>query len=134
MKPKVVLCGSYHRRPDFLRRIFRELETTGCRVLSPISLDFTDHSQPVVRTGTEYDLSINDLERFHLRALRDADFVWLHAPEGHVGISAAYELGYASALNKPVFSFISPADEMLATRVLVVRSVFEALEQLEDPG
>ena len=130
MKPKVVLCGSYHRRPDYLRRIFRELEATGCRVLSPISLSFTDTSEPVVRTSSEYDLSISDLERFHLRALRDADFVWLHAPDGHVGVSAAYELGYASALQKPVFCFTAPADEMLATRVQIVCSVFEALESL----
>src|SRR2546430_4659188 len=130
MKPKVVLCGSYHLRIDVLRRIFRELETTGCRILSPFSLDFTDTAAAVVRTPNDYDLDIADLERYHLRALRDADFVWLHAPDGHVGVSAAYELGYANALQKPVFCLGALADEMLATRVQMVGSVFEALETI----
>jgi hypothetical protein len=131
--PQVVLCGSYHRRPDGLRRIFRELEATGCRILSPLSIDFTDTALAVVRTSSELDFTIDELERFHLRAMHDADFIWLHAPDGHVGISGAYELGYASALGKPVFSNVVPTDEMMATRVHVVTSVFEALE-LSFPG
>lgn len=128
MHRRVVLCGSYHRRPDLLQRIFRELEATGCRVLSPLSIDFVDTDEPIVRAKTEEDFTIDDLERFHLRAMRDADAIWLHAPEGHVGISASFELGYAHALGKPVFTLTAPTDEMLTTRVRVVASVFEALE------
>ncbi len=128
MRPRVVLCGSYHRDPAGLKRLFRELEATGCRILSPISVDFADNSLPVVRTSNEDDLDIRDLERFHIRALRDADFIWVYNPAGHIGISTAYELGYANALKKPVFCFEQPADEMLATRVTIVQSVFEALE------
>lgn len=131
MRARVVLSGSYHRRTDVLERLFHELETTGCRVLSPLTLDFADVSETFVTTDNEIDLSAADIERFHLRAIRDADFVMLHAPDGHVGTSASYELGFASALGKPVFTFEKPADEMLATRVHTVRSVFEILEQLQ---
>lgn len=127
---RVVICGSYHREPKILARIFRELEATGCRILSPISLDFSNILEPVVTTSQEYDLTINELERFHLRALRDADFVWLHCPHGHIGLSGAYELGYANALKKPIFCHELPHDEMLQTRVYKVTSVFEALEAL----
>ena len=130
MHARVVLSGSYHRQPDKLRRMFHELETTGCRVLSPISLDF-DTTQAFVTTATETDLTATDVERFHLRAIRDADFVMLHAPDGHVGLSASYEMGFASALSKPVFAYEKPSDEMLATRVQVVSSVFEILDQLQ---
>ncbi len=128
MRPRAVICGTFHHDLYGLRRLFRELEATGCRVLSPIDVDFTNTASAVVQTEAETDLTIDELERFHLRALRDADFIWLHAPEGHVGISASYELGFAGALHKPVFSFSNPADEMLATRVSVVGSVFAALE------
>ncbi|HSW66618.1 MAG TPA: hypothetical protein VLI54_05775 [Bacillota bacterium] len=128
MRPRVVICGTYHHDTPLLKRTFLELEMTGCHVLSPLSIDFIDTTMAVVRTANDYDLSIDDLERFHLRALRDADFVWLHCPHGHSGLSAAYELGYSSALRKPTFCFTAPKDEMLATRVRVVGSVFEALE------
>lgn len=129
MRPRVVLCGSLHRDPAGLKRLFRECEATGCRVLSPISLDF-DNADFVKATG-ESDLSAAEIERFHLRAIRDADFVLLHVPGGHVGTSASYELGFAAALSKPVFALQAPSDEMLAGRVQTIGSVFEALEQLQ---
>lgn len=129
MRPKVVLCGSYHRRPDDLRRLFQELEITGCRVLSPITLNFD--TADFVRAETEAELSAAEIEKFHLRAIRDADFVMLHAPDGHVGTSAAYEVGFASALGKPVYAFEPLSDEMLTTRVRTTRSVFEILDSLQ---
>lgn len=130
MKPRVVICGTYHQDIPFLTRIFRELETTGCRILSPLSLDFVDATQAIVRAPNDYDLSVAELEKYHLRCLRDADFVWLHCPNGYVGVSAAYELGYAGSLHKPIFCFNVPQDDMLAARITVVASVFEALQQL----
>jgi len=131
MRPRVVICGSFHRDPAGLKRIFRELEATGCRILSPLSVEFIDTASAVVSSSTEFDMAIEELEKFHLRAMRDADFIWLHAPAGHVGISGAYELGYASCLNKAIFCFEQPSDEMLLTRIRVVRSVFEALEAID---
>jgi hypothetical protein len=130
MHVRVVLSGSYHRKPDALRRLFRELETSGCRVLSPISLDF-DTTAEFVKTETEAELSSTEIEKFHLRAIRDINFLVVHAPGGYIGLSAAYEMGFASALGKPVFTFEKPIDAMLATRVQVVGSVFEVLDQLQ---
>jgi nucleoside 2-deoxyribosyltransferase len=131
MLTNTVICGSYHRDPAGLRRLFRELHTTSCRVLSPLSVDFEDVAAPIVRTGSEQAFAISELEKFHLRAIREADAVWLHIPEGHIGISTAYELGFAAALGKPLFALHQPADEMLASQVNVVGSVFEALDLLE---
>lgn len=130
MRPRVVLCGSFHRDPDRLRLLFRELETTGCRVLSPLSLDFSSLGEAYVKTGFELDVTAKELESLHLRAIHEADFIFLHAPDGYVGVSAAFEIGYAEALHKPVFCKENLADEMLDARVIKTRSVFEALEQL----
>jgi nucleoside 2-deoxyribosyltransferase len=130
MRPRVVICGSYHKDPAGLRRIFRELEATGCRILSPLSVKFEDMDQTVVRLPSEQAFTIDQLEKFHLRAIEEADFIWLHAPNGYVGVSGAYELGYASALGKPVYAKVAPIDEMLACQVVVIASVFEALETI----
>lgn len=130
MRPKVVICGSFHRDPTGLARAYRELEATGCRILSPLSVNFTDASVPVVRTRHENDFSIQELEKFHLRAINESDLVWLHAPEGYVGLSASFEIGYAVAIGKPVFSSFVLTDEMLHSQITIVASVFESLESL----
>lgn len=128
MRPRVVVCGSYHRDPAGLQRLFRELEMTGCRIISPIGIDFSDLQSSVVRTENEKDFTTLELERFHLRAVNDADLIWLHAPDGYIGLSAAFEIGYAIAKNIPIYCFQKPHDEMLATLVHKVDSVFLALE------
>lgn len=130
-RPKVVLSGSYHRAPDKLARLFRELEISGCRILSPITLGFVDQSEQTVRIKNDAKLSNRELELFHLRAIAESDFVLLHAPDGYVGTSASFELGYAIALNIPCFAFESPSDEMLASQVSLASSVFEIIDSLE---
>src|SRR3712207_2705652 len=110
MLARAVICGSYHRDPDGLQRLFRELESTNCRILSPLSVSFVDTTVPVVRSWHEDEFTIDELERFHLRAIREADLVWLHTPDGHIGLSAAYELGFAAALRKPLFALETPHD------------------------
>ena len=126
MRPRVVICGSFHRNLVGLKRLFRELEMTGCRILSPISLDFADTSTTIVKTTKEDEYDINDLEKFHLRAIKDADLIWLHAPDGYVGLSTAFEIGYGRALHKTIFTNSQLSDEMLRTQTTVVRSVFES--------
>jgi NTP pyrophosphatase (non-canonical NTP hydrolase) len=60
------------------------------------------------------------LERQHLDAVDRADFVWLHAPDGYVGLSASLEIGYATAVGTPIFSVVAPVDPVLKTMVRIV--------------
>lgn len=129
MRPRVVICGSYHRDISGLQRLYRELEATGARILSPLSFNFNP-SENIVKSINEADFSADELEKFHLRAIKEADFVWFHAPEGYVGISGAFELGYAHAIVKPVFGYVLPRDEMLQSRITIVNSAFEAIESV----
>ncbi len=62
--------------------------------------------------------------------MQEADFVWLHAPNGYVGTSAAMELGFARGLRLPVFCSEMPEDVTIAGIVRVVASVQEALRIL----
>lgn len=129
---KAVLSGSYHRQPVQLAKVFRELEVTGCRILSPLSITFTNESDAVLKTAAESNLQFTpaELEKYHLRAIAEADFVWLYAPDGYIGLSAAFEIGYGVAIGKPIFTNHSLQDEMLRSQVHQVPSVFEAIELL----
>lgn len=125
---KAVICGTFHRDVAGLRRLIRELETCGVAVLSPLSTEFVSLQPAVVRTATDETLDAATLETMHLRAIREADFIWLHAPNGYVGVSGSFEIGYVVAKKIPIFSFVPLQDVMLHNYVKTVGSVFAALD------
>lgn len=67
----------------------------------------------------------------HLAAIDASDFVWLVAPAGYVGQSAAMEIGYAVAKGTPVFASEVPADLTLRQYVKTLRTPREALRVLD---
>jgi NTP pyrophosphatase (non-canonical NTP hydrolase)/nucleoside 2-deoxyribosyltransferase len=116
---RVVLCGSFRRDPDGLASTFATLQSH-FHVLSPHGLNFVDSSAEFVRLPREVGQRADTIEARHLEAMTTADFVWLHAPGGYVGTSAAMELGHAAALGIPVFGTVPPSDEVLASLVHLV--------------
>ena len=123
--PRAVLCGSYKRDREGLWRAYDELVTTGCQVLSPRRMWFDDAE--FVRDIAEQRISPQAIEAWHLSAIRQANFVMLHAPDGYVGLSAAMEIGFATAQKCPVFSRTAPKDIALRGLVKVVPSVYDVL-------
>ena len=108
--PKVVVSGSYKRALSTLARDYAELTTLGCSILSPSDVDFAKTIDGFAYTRSDIGLSPRQIESQHLQAIARADFVWLHAPEGYVGLSGALEIGFAQASGIPVFSRTVPTD------------------------
>jgi len=121
-----VLCGSYTRDREGLFRAYDELIATGYQVLSPRRMWFDDDAA-FVRDTAEQGISPQAIEIWHLSAIRQANFVMLHAPKGYVGLSAAMEIGFATAQDCPVFSRTAPQDIALRGLVKVVPSVYDVL-------
>lgn len=126
-----VLCGSFRRSPELLKACFGTL-TQAFRVLSPTSIDFVDFDAEFVRLSHEMGESVGVIEDRHLEALKSADFVWLHAPDGYVGVSAAMELGQARALGIPVFATELPTDPVIAAGVARVGAMRDVNSKLID--
>ena len=124
--PRAVLCGSYRRDRDGLFRAYDELVVTGCQVLSPRRMQF-DNNAAFVRDTAEQGISPQAIEDWHLSAIRQANFVMLHAPDGYIGLSAAMEIGFATAQGCSVFSRTAPQDIALRRLVNVVPSVYDVL-------
>ena len=120
-----MLCGSYKRDREGLFRAYDELVVTGCQVLLPQRMQFDDAA--FVRDTAEQGISSRAIEAYHLLAICKADFVMLHAPDGYVGLSAAMEIGFATAQKCPVFSRTAPQDIALRGLVKVVPSVYDVL-------
>ena len=125
--PRAVLCGSYTRDRAGLFRVYDELVVTSCQVLSPRQMLF-DNNAAFVRDTAEQGISPQAIEAWHLSAICQADFVMLHAPDGYVGLSAAMEIGFATAQDCPVFSRTAPQDIAVQGLVRVVPSVYDALQ------
>lgn len=127
-QPRAVLCGSYRRDIPGLVRTYEKLTAAGMRVLSPTGLDFVAEIDGFVLNQDEVGTPPEMIERLHLNCIRAADLVWLHAPEGYVGISGALEIGFACSAGVPVFAEESPSD--IALRSLVsITSLDEAIAQ-----
>lgn len=125
---RVVISGTFRRDRLGLERLYHELISTGCQVLSPRRIEFDD--EEFVRDVAEKRLSVKAIEDNHLVALEQSDMMWLHAPDGYVGISGAFEVGYALAKGIPVFSSQNVKDVALREYIQVVPSVFAAKTSL----
>jgi NTP pyrophosphatase (non-canonical NTP hydrolase) len=129
--PTAVLCGSFRRDPEALRREFSELQEAGCRILSPAGVDFVDEVEGFVYGQGDLGRTAGQLERLHLRAMERADLIWLHCPDGYVGTSAALELGHAQALGLRIFASEPPEDLTLRELVQFCGSPRAALKTVE---
>ena len=127
---RCTLSGSYHRDRKGLSSAYSELVTCGCQVLSPHRLEFDAEETLFVRDTAEHEVSEVDLEGHHLLSIKQSDFLWVHAPNGHVGTSTSFEIGFALANNIPIFSSTSIDDVTLRHFVQVVPSVYRALESI----
>jgi NTP pyrophosphatase (non-canonical NTP hydrolase) len=133
-RASVALCGSFRRAPTGLRHEYETLAGAGCRVLSPIDIDWIAERDGFVFAEHEIDDEPSSVEEAHLRAMRAADFVWLYAPDGYVGRSASMELGYAHALGLSIFARTIPDDVTLAGLVRRVDSIEAAIAQMTIDG
>jgi NTP pyrophosphatase (non-canonical NTP hydrolase) len=124
---EVVLTGSYRRDIEGLRRIHEELSDLGCTVLSPTEINPAHELDGFVyMKGEETELP-QQIELRHLDAIQRSTFVWLHAPDGYVGVSASLEVGFAHAQGIPVYSTTSPSESSLQAFVHKVDSVVQVI-------
>jgi NTP pyrophosphatase (non-canonical NTP hydrolase) len=118
----IVLCGTFRKDIEGLRRSFEQLKDLGFNVLSPSNLDIVKETNGFVYMRGEETQAADRLELRHLDAIERARLVWLHAPEGYVGPTAALELGFARASGIPVFATSAPLDEAFRSFVTIVNS------------
>jgi hypothetical protein len=102
----VVISGTYRKDNEELRKTYEEFRDLGCRIISPISVRIASESQGFVFMEGEQSEPAENIELRHLNAIQQAQFMWLHAPEGYVGLSGALEVGFARAVGVPIFTSV----------------------------
>lgn len=133
---EVVLSGSYRKAFEALKATYEEFRDLGCTILSPANVSIVREEHGFVYMEGEETQTPEGIEDRHLKAIQRANFVWLHAPEGYVGPTAALEVGYANAVGVPVYSTQEPVDPILRSFVRIVdspSSVLKAAPQHPEP-
>ena len=125
----VVLCGTYRKDPEGLRRTFEQLRALRFSILSPANVSIESEEQGFVYMRHESPRTPAELENRHLDAIQHADFVWFFAPNGYVGPTGALEVGFAHANGIPVFSDATPNDQVIKQFVKVVDSPLTVHDQ-----
>jgi NTP pyrophosphatase (non-canonical NTP hydrolase) len=123
----VVLSGSFRKDVEGLRNVHTELLELGCKVLSPTHVEPSREVDGFVYMRGEEVESPERIELKHLEAIQKASFVWLHAPNGYVGLSAALEVGFAHAQGVPVFCRTQVSDGTLRPFVREAETTSEAV-------
>jgi NTP pyrophosphatase (non-canonical NTP hydrolase) len=123
----VVLSGSYRKDFQALKATYEELLDLGCSVLSPSSVNAVSEIDGFVYMKGEEAQAPDQIESRHLDAIQRAQFVWLHAPEGYVGPTAALEVGFAHAIGVPVFANRAVEDKTVSSFVNVVSAPSSAV-------
>ncbi|OGF20693.1 hypothetical protein A2316_02800 [Candidatus Falkowbacteria bacterium RIFOXYB2_FULL_38_15] len=105
----VVICGS-SRFADEMREFAKKLQDLGIVVYEPhlyrasggVWDEIKDFDKKFVALGLAHD---------HFYKIRMADIVYILNKDGYIGISTNIEIGYAVALNKPVYVYEELDDE-----------------------
>jgi hypothetical protein len=123
----VTVSGSFRRHLSGISDAVETFTALGCRVLSPQDPRVVDSFGEFLFVASDRLRTIRTVQNRHLAAIAASRFVWLVAPDGYVGQSAAMEIGYAVALGVPVRGTTPPMDLTLRQYVEIVPSLSSAV-------
>lgn len=117
---RATVSGSFRKAMDDVQRDVEALADAGAFILSPADPRVVDQFGDFLFVASDRVRRIRTVQSRHLAAIESSDFLWLVAPDGYVGLSAAMEIGYAAAHDVPVYSADVVADLTLRQWVTVV--------------
>ncbi|MDK2899257.1 MAG: hypothetical protein PWQ10_444 [Patescibacteria group bacterium] len=121
----VVLCGSRRFKTE-IREFANELKKQNIDVF-----------EPILHQGHEEWTNLSDdykkyialgLTHGHFAKIRMADVVYVYNKDSYSGVSTTLEIGYAVALDKPIYAFSNDNDEIC--RQILFREIITSPKDL----
>lgn len=106
---KITVIGSFRRHMPQVTEAVTTLQQHH-QVLSPQSLQVIDGQSEFVLLACDTGLALKPIQDRVLRQIDRSDLVYWVNPDGYVGTSAAFEMGYAIARGVPVYAWERPHD------------------------
>ncbi len=114
----LVICGSRRFEPE-IRALEKHLLDAGATIYSPYLhsgkqewAELSDQYKRYVALGLTHD---------HFYKLRMADIVYVFNKDGYSGVSTTLEIGYAAALDKPIYAYSDQDPELC--RLILFRGI-----------
>lgn len=107
----VVICGS-SRFAEEIREFAKELKDLGALVYEPHL--YRSHPEANWDAAKDFDKKFMalGLTHDHFYKMRLADVIYIFNKDGYAGVSTNMEIGYAVALNKPIYAFAEDDSEI----------------------
>ncbi len=132
--PKCVVSGSFRKHYGRILEVCAALAEAGAVVLSPARSEVVNPDDEFVLLQTDLwewgEPEIKHVEDAVLRKIAGGDFVYVCNPDGYVGLSTAFEIGYAVSLRRPVIAMCPPADPTLLRYIDAVAAPDEAVARV----
>ncbi len=130
MKPvQVTVSGSFRQAMGAVQEAVEAFADHGALVLSPADPRIVDQFGDFVFVASDQVRRIRTVQGRHFASIAASDFLWLIAPEGYVGLSAAMEIGFAVSRDIPVFSSEVPSDLTVRQWVEIVPNPARAIDK-----
>ena len=104
---KCVISGSFRKHYDDIAKLAQTFGEQEIEVLSPKISRVINVAAGFAFLESDASDNPKTVERGHLDAIRRADFLYIYNPGGAIGPSVTLEVGYAIALNKPIFAAVA---------------------------
>lgn len=127
---KTTVSGSFHRHMPAIVEAVNAFRDAGVVVLSPADPRIVDFQGEFLFVASDRLRSIRLVEDRHLECIRASDFIWLVAPDGYVGPSAALEIGFAVSAGTPIYCSGNISDISLKEYVSPAESPIDAVRKV----
>jgi len=123
----IAICGSRRFKGEMRGFAARLREVGVVIVYEPVSYLWDalswEETPPAARK-----LIVTGLTLEHFAKIAKADVVFVYNPKGYIGNSVTLEIGFAAALNKPIYALAH--DEGDLSREILIDTVVESPEEL----
>ena len=124
---QVTVSGSYNKYLDEVRQVINEFAQHRANILSPTSGYEDDNKDGFSTLAGDPSTVPSVTEARHLDAISRSDLLWLIAPDGVTGFATTLEIGYAYALNTPIFTSDTMKEPILRQYVQKVKNPKDAI-------
>lgn len=124
---QVTISGSYNKYLDEVRQAIKEFKQYRANILSPASGYEDDNKNGFSTLAGDPSLVPTVTEARHLDAISKSDLLWLIAPDGFTGFATTLEIGYAYALDTPIFTSDTLKEPILREYVQKVENPKDAV-------
>ena len=111
----VVICGSARFAPE-MRELAKKLKEAGVLVYEPHLYRASGGNWDEIKEFDKKFVAMG-LVHDHFYKIRMADVVYIYNQDGYAGVSTNIEIGYAVALNKPIYAY-EEGDEEPCRKIL----------------